>query len=62
MNIAVLPQFSREFYQGAASRVAEAQRRGNFAQALRPAGSGEVRHDFGFSDGRSSFITGNHQK
>src|ERR1700752_3514466 len=56
MNVAALLQFSCEFNQRAASRVAQAQRRGNFAKALRPAGSREVRHDLSFSYGRSSFI------
>ena len=45
VDLPALLHFSRELHQRAAARVAQVERRRDFAQALRLAGPREMRHD-----------------
>jgi len=50
VNLSVLLHFSRQLHQRAPPRVAQTQRRRDFAQALRPAGFREMRQDLSIGD------------
>jgi hypothetical protein len=60
VDFAALFHFSREFYKRAAAGVAQAERRGDFAKALRLAGTGQMRQDIGFGNRRARLIMTRH--
>jgi hypothetical protein len=52
--------FSRELNERPAGGVAQAKRRGDFTEALRPAGPGQMRQNVGFGDGCARVIVAWH--
>src|SRR5258708_28117007 len=55
VNIAALFHFSRELHERPPRGMAQIKRCGNLSKALRLAGTGQLREDVGFGDGRARF-------